>query len=172
MTLMQQRQMESISISDLAEAAQINRTTFYLHYTNLKEVLDDIEKDIAIAITSCFGKFDCKNIYGSTYYLFLNLTHTLDRSPILKNFILRSTINNYLVQRLKDIFLEKWLTCFMKVTPAECSGKCYYDLMFMTGGIIDTYVKWSTDDKKEQTLEELCRNIGKLAELITTRLDD
>jgi hypothetical protein len=70
------------------------------------------------------------------------------------------------------MFMEKWITNFLKISTNDCSGKSYFGVTFMTGGIIDAYVKWCTDDKKEQTLEELCRNLGKYAELITTKLAD
>jgi AcrR family transcriptional regulator len=172
MLLMQQRSMSEITISDLAEDAQINRTTFYLHYANLPEVLDDIKKDINNTLTTCFSKFDSKNIYGSTYYLFINLTNSLNSTPNLKNFILHSKITNNLIQLIKNMFLEKWITCFLKIPPEDCTSKCYFDLVFMTGGIIDTYVKWNTEDKRDQSLEEICREIAKLAELIATRLID
>ena len=33
-----------ITVKELCEAADINRTTFYVHYKNTREVLEDIER--------------------------------------------------------------------------------------------------------------------------------
>ena len=38
---------EQITIKELAERAQINRKTFYLHYTSLDELLEELQEEIA-----------------------------------------------------------------------------------------------------------------------------
>lgn len=38
---------EQITIKELAQRAQINRKTFYLHYTSLDELLEELQKEIA-----------------------------------------------------------------------------------------------------------------------------
>lgn len=43
MELTLEEDMQKITVSDIAERAVINRSTFYLHYADAKEVLDDIE---------------------------------------------------------------------------------------------------------------------------------
>lgn len=43
--LMQEKPFRQITIKDLCERADLNRTTFYLHYTNQEAVLADVERD-------------------------------------------------------------------------------------------------------------------------------
>ncbi len=45
-TLLDDNDISRISISDVCALADVNRSTFYSHYTGLKEVLTDIEDDI------------------------------------------------------------------------------------------------------------------------------
>ena len=50
---------DKITIKELTERAQINRKTFYLHYTSLDELLADLQEEIA-------GNFIRRNVsYGS-----------------------------------------------------------------------------------------------------------
>ena len=43
--LMQEKPFEQITIKELCEQADLNRTTFYLHYDDQRGVLQDIEKE-------------------------------------------------------------------------------------------------------------------------------
>lgn len=44
--LMQEKPFKQITIKELCEKADLNRTTFYLHYNDQQDVLDDIEKEV------------------------------------------------------------------------------------------------------------------------------
>ena len=42
---MQEKPFERITIKELCERADVNRTTFYLHYADQRSVLNDIKED-------------------------------------------------------------------------------------------------------------------------------
>ena len=44
--LLCERRIDEIKIVDLCTAADINRTTFYLHYTRIGDVLDELRDEI------------------------------------------------------------------------------------------------------------------------------
>lgn len=48
--LLEHKRLEEINISELCRAADINRATFYKHYAIPKDVLMEIERDIANAL--------------------------------------------------------------------------------------------------------------------------
>lgn len=54
-TLAQERDVDEISVADIAERAQINRSTFYQHYTDkgvlLADVLDAVTQDAMSAVS-------------------------------------------------------------------------------------------------------------------------
>ena len=45
MQLMEEQELSKITINELTEKADISRRTFYLHYTDFKALLSEIEKD-------------------------------------------------------------------------------------------------------------------------------
>jgi AcrR family transcriptional regulator len=45
-TLMKQKDIRNITVKELVETVDINRSTFYLHYTDIYEVLDEVEQDL------------------------------------------------------------------------------------------------------------------------------
>jgi AcrR family transcriptional regulator len=169
MTIMLEKDINKITVSDIAEKAMINRSTFYLHYADVNDVMVDIENEIANAISTCVDKFDSSNVYESTYALFTNISGTLEEMETMKKFILHSTKSKYIIEKLKDIFVER----AMATLPQEKrSDKHFYCITFIASGIIDTYIKWSNDDNSNVTLDELCRSIGTLAELAVKHIDN
>lgn len=53
MELLKEKPLEKISIYELCNRAQINRTTFYKYYGNQRDLLADIENDV-------FGQFEAQ----------------------------------------------------------------------------------------------------------------
>ena len=46
MTLLAEKPIEEISIKELCDLAQVNRSTFYAHYTDLRDLLRQIEDEM------------------------------------------------------------------------------------------------------------------------------
>lgn len=51
------RDYREISITDLTERAGINRKTFYLHYTSLDDLVEEIEEEVANDLLEHIGKY-------------------------------------------------------------------------------------------------------------------
>ena len=45
-TLLRQKPIQSISVKELCELAEINRGTFYAHYTDIYDLRDQIEQEM------------------------------------------------------------------------------------------------------------------------------
>ena len=52
MELMCQKEISKITVKEVADRAEINRKTFYLHYNSVRGILEDIENDIMFWIKS------------------------------------------------------------------------------------------------------------------------
>jgi AcrR family transcriptional regulator len=170
MELMFEKDINSITISDIAGKAQINRSTFYLHYKDVYAVLTDIENDVSTKISYCFEQFDANHVYESICNLFNNLTNTLDEMQTVKKFILYSSHSKVILEQLKAMFVDKAMVAFMNTNVDVDREKLYYGLSFIASGIIDAYLEWSYKESKNITLAELSQYIGELAESAINRL--
>jgi len=55
-TLLETKKVQNITVKELAQMADINRGTFYLHYKDVYDLLDNIQKDLLKELgnkTSC-----------------------------------------------------------------------------------------------------------------------
>lgn len=170
MELVQTLDISKISVSELAAKALVNRSTFYLHYSDVQAVAADIELEIAQRIAGYIDNFAVKDIYGSTYTLFKKLTNRLDENEALKNYIIYSTNSDYIISKLKEIFSEKTRQSILETFKNVSEEEIKYPIVFAAAGVIDCYVKWVREDNSSKSLEDLINDVVKLTERIITNI--
>ena len=170
MDLVETTQMSKISVSDLAAKALVNRSTFYLHYPDVSAVAADIEKEIADRISSYIDDFSITNIYGSTLTLFRKLTKRLEENIPMKKYIFFSTNSDYVVARLKLIFVEKTKNSILNKFPDLNEKKILYPLIYAASGIVDSYIKWIREEDVDTTLDSLIQTVSSITERIITEI--
>ncbi len=161
-----EKDMRKITVSDISERAMINRSTFYLHYSDARDVLDSIEKEISRTISEHLAAFDTENIFDSTYNLFISLTRLLDEKPDYKNFILLSTSSGYIISNIKKTLAQRALqTIPERDEIITADRKTAVD--YMVSGIVDSYIQWALEDSgDEMPLEKFCATISRLTEAV------
>lgn len=168
MELVETNEMSNISISELAAKALVNRSTFYLHYADINDVAAELESEIAERISSHIDDFNTDDIHGSIYSLFVKLTNRLEENQLIKRYIIYSTNSNYIVNKLKKIFVEKTKKSIKSLTNLS-EKDIEYPLTFAAAGIIDCYVKWVREDNSTP-LDYLLRHVGKITEQIISNI--
>lgn len=170
MELAQTLDISKISVSELAAKALINRSTFYLHYTDVQSVAADIEKEIAERISTYIDNFDVDNIYNSILSLFRTLTKRLDENEAMKKYIIYSTNSDDVISKVKEIFAEKTKQSILDAFDNVSEKDIKYPLIFAASGVIDCYVKWVREDNGSISLEEVMSEVGKITEHIITNI--
>lgn len=155
MELMYQKDINKITVSDIAEHALINRSTFYLHYSDVLAVWKEIEDDLADQISEDVAAFDISDIPGSTSKLFHALYTNIDDVNAFNTYILKSTNSKYIIERLKEIMIESSLKGYAK-THLNYKPENEYLITFIASGTIDTYIKWAGHKENNIPLETLC----------------
>ena len=171
MELTLEKDIRKITVSDIAERAVINRSTFYLHYADAKDVLDDIERDISDTVYECFSKFDTSDIYNSTYNMLLTLTGTLDNNPAFKNFMLFSTSSMAITAHIKRTLAQKALQASAERATKVDGYKMTVAINYMVSGIIDTYIQWADSADDRMNLQDFCRLVSQFTEAVISLIN-
>ena len=165
MQLALEKDLGKITVSDIAERAVINRSTFYLHYADANDVLDDIKKTISKTVEKCFREFDPANFYDSTYKTLLYLTGVLDETPAFKDFMLKSTSSGYIIDSVKQIITEMSSSAIAsRSDDAQKISIMNVTFSYMISGVVDAYIAWTNNFCKDMDIEEFCRLITILSE--------
>ena len=144
--LMCSRRMDEIKIVDLCMAADINRTTFYLHFKNIGEVLKSLLDDMAAQMYEGeTGAGGAAKMYGTTE--FLNAcAEALDRYEFFGAFVQKSPDADYFLTNLKNVLSEKIFAHLGRLYGAEAENAKHI-IRFLAGGVLDVYVEWLKSGK-------------------------
>lgn len=155
-----------LTVSDVANKAGINRSTFYLHYEDIASIERDIDKEFAEVIEKCVEDFDISDVYGSIYNVFNFLTSSLDRETVKKNYIINSTESKNVLLKLKHTIVEKVAQAIVSAFPDADANELTIPLTYASAGIVDSYAQWSKSTENKVTLDELIRKVSAITEYI------
>ena len=156
MLLTMDKEIEKITVSDIAEKAFINRSTFYLHYNSVYEVLADIETTTTDTMFEIVNKFDPVQLPLNPYPLLKALTEEAEVDPPFGRFISDSKISTTFLPKLKKCFTDKVVEKVMEKFPDSDEKFLQVAVTFMTGGVMDVYVAWLRSENP-MPLEDLCK---------------
>lgn len=124
--LMEKNKFTKISVTTLCKNVEINRGTFYLHYCDLYEVLDELISDMLSDTTSVIDHVMCPaRTEGSCTYPFCEKIHGDTTWQVL---FLDESISSQLIEKIADIGKEGFVTWVMKhsVLTFEEAESIYY----------------------------------------------
>lgn len=166
MQLMLDHEMNELTISDIAEKAAINRSTFYLHYTSLNDVMNDIENELAEKIQTIVNRFDIKNFQESLKIFFGTLLNVLNANDTLRKYMFYSTNSQTVTLRMKKVFADTIIDAIRTSDKIKYTPKMLYPAVFATSGLVDMFIVWFNQENRSCSLEDICDNICKKISII------
>lgn len=169
MTILKRKPFEYITVSEICKEAGVNRSTFYLHYQNTKDLLSETTKRMLDHFLSYFP-VDKENFatqfsncelnqlnFISAEYLNPYLSYIRENRVIFSTTLDHSvsfgfdTIYQHMFQHIFDPILERF---------RYPEGDRKYVMMFYLNGITAIVVKWLSEGC-EKTEEEIAEIIQK-----------
>ncbi len=158
--LVRTKDIEEISITELTALAGINRNSFYTHYDNIYNILDDINCDIISTIDNIVSKYTYHSFREDPYPLLHNFSEVITGNKYFTEYLLFSGSSGELIKKLKEMLCER----FYKIYVTERGNDhphVKYMLSFLVGGVFDVYQMWFTNDK-DVPLDEITHKTADL----------
>lgn len=159
--LLSQKDINDITISDIAAEADINRKTFYNYYAGVHEVIDEIENDVVSHFDAALTEIDFKNSLNRPYLIFEKLTNIINADMDFFGYLLSMNSNVSLSSKITDMLTGKVKTLIMQYVDVD---EVHVDIMleFMISGMVAVYRRWFNSDRSEP-VEEISSQIKTLA---------
>ncbi len=146
---------EKITVTEIAERANVDRKTVYNYYDNVADIVDELENELlemfekeAIAL---IGERNPHAYFTALNRLF---TQNMERCSLL----MRSR-NMGLAQKIVD-FVSVWLQQAIPFTSAHSKEKMTLVAGFVTAGTFSVYHRWFQEGR--QSLEEFTAELERL----------
>lgn len=137
LSLIQEKQLDKITIKEICKKADINRTTFYYHYSDLPSLLTEIETENANHISNLLKFYEKSE--KSFLDLLLELIYSNQKFyKALYNFNLGSKAINIMLDQLHEQYLEKRARSNNPIETVQAQ----YQYQFVRYGFAGVMRKW------------------------------
>lgn len=160
--LLSKKEINDITIKEVAELADVNRKTVYNYYGGIHEILDEIENEVVNAYTKAIRAYNVKDEIRNPIKIFDNLTEVLTHDLEFYGSLFRLNTNSKLAEKIINSLKDKSINEIksLNIFPEE---KLPYIISYVISGMIAAYQTWFNSDKsKTMNLDDFSREMGTL----------
>ena len=163
--------IEEITVTELAEAAEINRKTFYNYYSSVNMVAEEMEDGIVARFEETLRRLDFDTLLKDPQTTFNTLARLITSDLDFYGSILTNRNQNSFLQKIISSLKERVMTLYAAQIPADIE-LVEYVLDYIVAGMVSVYQRWFASGMKAD-IEVLSGKICTLAVYgIAALLDD
>lgn len=164
--LEEKKDLEKISVSELAERADLSKSTFYYHYEDIYAVAEEIERELIDKLSEVLERIEVEQASEYDRYIKIIMDFLREQEEMYRKVICSSSPILF-IEKLKFI-LSKKVFEESKVLPfsSDLSVR-YVQIRFLTNACVDTmvdYFKGVLDLPLEQVSSIILGVLDKLRE--------
>ena len=157
--LMLEKSMNDISVKELTEYVDLNRGTFYLHYKDIFDMVEQVENEMLQELKTVMNSHSTKEINCKPLPLLADAFIFLKENAPMCTVLLSTNGDIAFVKKLKDVVREKCFKDWMILFNVEKADKFEYVYSFILSGCLGLFESWLKDG-----LNEPPKEMAKLAE--------
>lgn len=160
--LLQEKPYEKITVTDITNRADLNRSTFYAHYPDVQGLIEEIEDEIIMGSMELLSELTWQKILQDPKLLLQVLVQPVEENKQLYALLVQSEYASRQLNKISESFVESVLNA--PEIPESLRSSKYFAvrISFFIGGIINTYRQWLTgrlDCSLDDIAEDIARTI-------------
>ena len=150
--LMQKKSIKEITVKELVEEVDINRSTFYLHYTDIYQMLESIEAELMEEITHLVADYplDPLNNKESSYPFIEQIFTIQDHNKDICIALLGKNGDMAFVNRIEGLIAETVFQRLSSRMPKDNRDN-EYAYAYCLNGCVGMIKAWLSSDNQEST---------------------
>lgn len=146
--LLKQKSIENITISELTREAKVNRSTFYSHYIDKVDLIEDLEsyfiKQIDYTLDAQFERNSIQDGIILSIQELVSFTIESNHFNFLK-LMLSQNGDPKFANKISDAISKK-----ITEVSNESSNLSAYIYHFVSRGLLELFITWLNDDKRPE----------------------
>ena len=130
------------TVTDVVNAAGINRGTFYLHFKNLDDVAQYIENELASNFKELEIDFRMADIDHLPEVMIGRLNEILSKDIDYYRLIITATGNGNLMEKIKNSILKSISNNFKIMKYVTNYENFKMVVQYVVGGVVNVYTNW------------------------------
>ncbi|MCM1412667.1 MAG: TetR family transcriptional regulator C-terminal domain-containing protein [Lachnospiraceae bacterium] len=159
MQLMETKDIKDISVKELSDLVDINRSTFYLHYSDIYDMLDQIENELFVEFNDILDRTICREFEPvSAQTALFEIFSFLERHRDVAKTIIGPHGDLSFVNRMRDLVKERIHNLLDSNQPR---GDYAYIEAFVVSGCVGVIETWlgHPDPRSPEEISMMCSTL-------------
>ncbi|HBM75863.1 MAG TPA: TetR/AcrR family transcriptional regulator [Clostridiaceae bacterium] len=145
--LLEEKSIKDITVRELSDLVDINRGTFYLHYKDVFDMVEQIEKEMFENFRSVLYEYPLEVLKGKPLPMLIDIFRFVKENSDMCRGLISKNGDISFVNRLEELVKERCLSDWMKIFNK--SENFEYYCSFIVSGSIGLLQRWLETGLKE-----------------------
>lgn len=157
--LLKEKRPEKITVTDIVNRADVNRSTFYAHYADVRALVEEIQREFVEQSVSLLKGTDLQTLLRDPVPFLKKWIDIANQNRELHTFLGKNAIASSSIEQFKILLVEKAMN--MPQIPEEIRRQKNYEIRvnFFVGGIINVYQQYLVGNL-DATTDEIIADIA------------
>lgn len=157
--LKERKDTASITITDIVNAAGVNRATFYAHYSCIKDLTDEIEQEVTDKLMELLSQFHFENFSQNPTPLLLQVSIFLAENEDYYRTLINAPEAGKFIDKLMELFIQYLKSDDSIPKEVRESKPFLLRACYFAGGLSSMYLEWFKG-KLDCTLYDIPAEVG------------
>lgn len=167
LSLLKEKELSKITVTDIIRRTDLNRGTFYAHYPDVRGVIEEIEDETIEKLLSVLGDFHYDNFFQNPVPVLLKVNRYLEEDLEFYRTMIMFVGTDNIFEKIKSSYRKYMLE--KSDIPESVRYSIMYEMRgtFFIAGILDLYKQWFLGNLSG-TLNDIPIEVGRLIAESTT----
>lgn len=153
--LMKEKSVNQITVKELVEEVDINRSTFYLHFKDIKDLLREIEENMEAQIKRAIEEHPIVSGNENAFYFIEDMFRVLDEEREISKALIGPNGDMGFIHRIERIIKENSRGTLEKMFPGKKEDLKYFYAFCLSGclGLVKVWL----NEGEEKSPEEMAQ---------------
>ena len=159
--LLDEKEYGKITVTDITNRADLNRSTFYAHYPDVRGVVEEIQDEIIEGNMTLVKEMKYRNVLKDPMPYLNSICKTLEENIRLFKKMGHTAEVHLHLDKYRSMIAQDIMN--HEEIPEEIRNAAFFKIRihFFVGGIMNTYQQWA-EGKLDCTLTEISQEIASL----------
>ena len=151
--LLNEKDINQITITDIAKRANINRKTFYNYYSDVNGVMEEIQSLVVAAFIKNIGTIEFTNMADFLTEIFIKFTETVNKDLEFFNLLFKTNNRSFLIVKIVEA-LKEYVQKRIEESNELDIPRFEVVSNFYLSGVLSVYMNWFMNNY-DQSIEEI-----------------
>lgn len=153
--LMKEKSVNQITVKELVEEVDINRSTFYLHFKDIQDLLREIEENMEAQIKRAIEEHPIVSGNENAFYFIEDMFRVLDEEREISKALIGPNGDMGFIHRIEQVIKENSRGTLEKMFPGKKEDLKYFYAFCLSGclGLVKVWL----NEGEEKSPEEMAQ---------------